>query len=253
MIDDHALDLRFRAPLRNRTVDLLLTINTVPRPSALPALMLRLACSQCPECPGSNRPPVHDPFHGFPIGAPPTRSRYVTIAVTISLWSRRGPSSMAASVRRRTPVAWRAPRREGGRAAGCGCLPRPCGWGRRAPMRRGRPRPGDRGSRGQHRANNAGLQTTHDGACPGGGASKEGSTRAMPGGCDDRLACPGPITASGHVAGRGRGSGGRVHGGGRGRQPAGRPGRARPALGRREPARPRRRPPDHRDARAGQR
>src|SRR5262249_58907425 len=29
MIDDHALDLRFRAPLRNRTVDLLLTISTV--------------------------------------------------------------------------------------------------------------------------------------------------------------------------------------------------------------------------------
>jgi hypothetical protein len=40
MIDDHALDLGFRAPLRNRTIDLLLTISTACHATGSP---LRIA------------------------------------------------------------------------------------------------------------------------------------------------------------------------------------------------------------------
>jgi hypothetical protein len=74
----------------------------------------------------------------------------------------------------------------------------------------------------------------------------------MPGGRDDGLASLGPITTSGRAAWRGRGSRRRVHGGGRGQHPTGRPGRARPAPRHREPARPRL-PPDRHDSRARQR
>jgi hypothetical protein len=51
-------------PLRNRTVDLLLTISTLCRPERTACTDSPPGCTECPHCTGSRPGPVHDPVHG---------------------------------------------------------------------------------------------------------------------------------------------------------------------------------------------
>ena len=54
------------APLRNRTVDLLLTIGTAPRPQRTSCTDCTKICTESTERAQCARRPVHDPFHGTP-------------------------------------------------------------------------------------------------------------------------------------------------------------------------------------------